>query len=445
MAAAELSAEAAIEHIRALAAGDFSDMPAGGGALAEALAELGQALRARATRRLDATVAMSMATNETAIKCASILTASETVGRNAETLASFSEELSASIVEISTASDASRALASRARGAIEKTSEAMTAQMRSTAEAMSKAEAEAGALNTNFDQIAQIISTIDAIAMQTNLLALNASIEAARAGAAGRGFAVVAQEVRALSERTATATTEIRRRVSALRRSVSGISKEVGEASAKATGSLTEADALGRSMAEAISDMGQVDARLTEVAHTLGEQTNAVDQLVTLVTELSDAAERTRDEAQAVNECMDETTMRVAEEVAEAAKITMRGLVLRLAKADHVIWKKKLADMFAGRLSLSADELADHHCCRLGKWYYGQGRAEYGASPAFRALEAPHVAVHAAGIAAARAFNAGDREAALRELASVELASKDVVACLDRLIASPTPAARRAA
>jgi methyl-accepting chemotaxis protein len=74
-------------------------------------------------------------------------------------------------------------------------------------------------LDGSAQKIGEVVALIRSIAEQTNLLALNATIEAARAGESGRGFAVVASEVKSLAARTATATEDIARQISAIQSS----------------------------------------------------------------------------------------------------------------------------------------------------------------------------------------------------------------------------------
>ncbi|MBR0874130.1 PAS domain-containing methyl-accepting chemotaxis protein [Bradyrhizobium tropiciagri] len=115
-----------------------------------------------------------------------------------EAVAAGSEEMSASIREISETMTKSKQNAAVATGRVE------------------AADAQAQKLNAAAQAMSGIVEMISSITGQINLLALNATIESARAGEAGRGFAVVASEVKSLANQAKQATDTISSEIEAL-------------------------------------------------------------------------------------------------------------------------------------------------------------------------------------------------------------------------------------
>lgn len=432
-------AEALISTIEAVLGGDLTARPPVTDELSEKIADLISVYEACQREGLKTLVDISIAANEASVSNASVLVSSGKTQTSAQSMSAAAEELSASITEISSSVDAANTVITEVSNISEKgrqSSAKAVDAMAVVSDAVTIANEEVSALSEASEQIGEIVKSIEAIAQQTNLLALNATIEAARAGDAGKGFSVVASEVKALSNQTSQATEDIRTRIEALRVKMTGIVQTIsGGATAVAHGNQAM-ETLALNM-DAIDDaVVQVKGRINSVSDVLSQQKEAAQEVSAGIIDVSQNANLAVKDVSKSADTMDRAISIVARNLSDIAKLELAGSTLWLAKADHIIWKKRLADMFSGRQTLRAEELADHTSCRLGQWYQAQLRENKIVSPAFREIDYPHKLVHERGIAAAKFFNDGQTEKAIACLKEVEIHSIEVVAKLDELIAT---------
>ncbi|BAL80066.1 methyl-accepting chemotaxis protein [Bradyrhizobium cosmicum] len=153
-----------------------------------------------------------------------------------ESVAAGSEELNASVREISEAMTKSRQTAG------------------SAVDQVAAADAQAQRLTEAAQAMSGIVELINNITGQINLLALNATIESARAGEAGRGFAVVASEVKSLANQAKQATDKIGAEIGSL----NGISSDVVTALASIKTAINNVSEYVTSTAAAIEEQSTV-------------------------------------------------------------------------------------------------------------------------------------------------------------------------------------------
>ncbi|MCW3479110.1 methyl-accepting chemotaxis protein [Neisseriaceae bacterium JH1-16] len=211
------------------------------------------------------------------------------------------EQLATSVSHVSDVADD----ASRLMDSFEGQTRATVSYIETAVDGLHSVQQEVTRLATQLDQldaraneINKIVGVIKDIADQTNLLALNAAIEAARAGEQGRGFAVVADEVRKLSERTASATVEIGSMIDTIQQDSSQATAGMRDAVGRVDASVHhagEAQATLRGFTEQIEG---VVRGMGEISTAVREQANASQQLAGNVESVSSAADSNRQAAE---------------------------------------------------------------------------------------------------------------------------------------------------
>jgi methyl-accepting chemotaxis protein len=221
--------------------------------------------------------------------------ASGDASMSVESVASASEELSASINDISQQAAHAAGIASRAVNQARETD--------GTVQGLAKSASRIG----------EVVGLINTIAAQTNLLALNATIEAARAGEAGRGFAVVASEVKSLASQTAKATDDISEQIS-------DIQKVAGEAidAIKGIGSIIgEVNEVATAIAAAVQQQGAATQEITRSTQYASQGTKNVSDSITGVKADADTAAAAADDVKRASESLETQSQQLGRQVTQ--------------------------------------------------------------------------------------------------------------------------------
>lgn len=246
-----------------------------------------RALASTSTNLQVASEKMTGAAENTSQQSAIVAAAAGDASNNVNTVRSASEELTASILEISQQVQQSSQIAAQA--------------VQDASETDNRIQNLARAA----DKIGEVVALITDIAEQTNLLALNATIEAARAGEAGKGFAVVASEVKSLATQTAKATEEISGQI----QSIQSATRDSVQAIQKISQTIGKIDAIGSTIAAAIEEQGaatqEISRNVDEAAQGTAQVSASIDNVTGAAAETGQAAEQIKASSRELSEQSD--------------------------------------------------------------------------------------------------------------------------------------------
>ena len=202
-------------------------------------------------------------------------------------------------------------------------------------------------------------------------------------------------------------------------------------------------DAGARSAEESGTALMRITGQLNEISNEIGQIATATQQqsvttsvVADNITDISSAAATFLNSSTSLTEKL-EQLVGISEGMkksTEAFTIPANELImLDTAKTDHLAFVGRIERCLDGKESVQSDKLADHTCCRFGKWYFSKGQELCGHSQSFRAINPPHEKFHQIAKEAVDLHANGKDAEAYKCLTEAQDLSGQIVALLDRV------------